>query len=220
MSIGFQADRVTVGRNQKLGLTVVARNDSPSSVKALLVDINQVTTWYAHGYKESTERKVASVFISGTQLGGVEAAKKGKQVQRSPPVEAMDAARSHLKEQLKSGGGTRYEIMVPNQCLHTMHTSMIDVKHSLSVQLKTPGLVSPPEAWTPLRVLQTRGGALQPRGAGALVASSAAAEPHATFAEVDTKGYPKPVKIPQASVTMDWDSEMISDPSALPPLKP
>lgn len=219
MSIGFQAEKLTVGRNHKLGLTVVARNDSPSSVKALLVDINQVTTWSAYGCEERTERKMASVFISGTQLGGVEAAKKGKQVERGPAVEATDAARSHLKEQLSSGAGTRYEIMVPNQCLHTMHTATIDVKHSLSVQLKTPGLVPPPEAWTPLRVLQTKG-ALQPRGGGGGVASSGVADAHVASAEVETKGYPKPVKVPQASVAMEWNSDIISDPSADPPLKP
>lgn len=42
MSIGFQADRDSVGINESVGLTVVARNDSSAEVNAMHVEIKQV----------------------------------------------------------------------------------------------------------------------------------------------------------------------------------
>ncbi|CAM9717307.1 unnamed protein product, partial [Sphacelaria rigidula] len=71
MSIGFQADKSVVGRLERLGLTVVARNDSTAPVKELRIEINQKAHWNAHGYKASKQRTVAKLIVSGSQLGPV-----------------------------------------------------------------------------------------------------------------------------------------------------
>ena len=74
MSIGFEAHRSVVGINEPVRLTVVARNDSSSSVPSMHIKIVQVCTWYARGHKESKTRTVASMIVPGSQLGVVQRA--------------------------------------------------------------------------------------------------------------------------------------------------
>ena len=152
MSIGFEADRSVVGINEPVRLTVVARNDSSSSVKSMHIEIMQVCTWYARGFKEIKERTVASMIVSGSQLGEVQRpAEEGHQRGRST-IAVETAARQYLQKLLLAGAGTRYELLVPDECLLTLETGLIDVRHSLGVRLKTPTCINAPEVWMPLRV--------------------------------------------------------------------
>lgn len=152
MSIGFEADRSVVGINEPVRLTVVARNDSSSSVKSMHIEIVQVCTWYAQGQRETNTRTVASMIVSGSQLGEVQrAAEEGKQRGRSA-IAVETAARQYLQELLAAGAGTRYELLVPDDCLVTLETGLIDVRHSLSVRLKTPACINSPDVSMPLRV--------------------------------------------------------------------
>lgn len=208
MSIGFRADRSAVARGGSLGLTAVARNDSSSSVKAMHVELVQVSTWFAYGCKESKTRTIASVVVTGAELGSaLAAAKKGNQRGRGP-VAVADAARRDLQEVLDAGAGTRYELAVPDKCLDTMKTTMIQVGHSLSVRLKTPSCINSPDVWMPLRVQP-------PLGAGGGKPAMTAV-PYSTAMEMkmDVGGEAKPVSVPQSEVKLEYRSSEMPQPSA------
>ncbi|CAM9692644.1 unnamed protein product [Scytosiphon promiscuus] len=203
MSIGFQADHSAAGLNEPVGLTVVARNDSAAEVKNMLVEIKQVCTWFARGYKESKSRTIASVVVSGTQL---RAAEVGNQRGQSS-ADIADTARADLQEQLGAGAGTRYELLVPGNCLLTLQTETIEVKHTLSVVLKTPHCISSPDVWMPLLVHGgTTGSTEVVPGEGSFVPHSGEAVPFATGLDAD--GSVRPVAVPQSAVTMTYTSEM------------
>lgn len=208
MSIGFEAEDSVVGQNEALGLTVVARNDSSTDVKAMHIELKQVSTWYARSHKDKTERVVASIVVAGDELGAVQrAAEKGNERGRS--MSAMqDAARRDLQELLAAGAGTQYELFIPDTCLLTLQTDLIEVKHTLSVRLKTPHCISSPDVWTPVRVQPARGTEEEPGGASVFTPSSMQAKPYATASEVDANGNPKPVPVPQSAVGMEHDFGM------------
>lgn len=152
MSIGFEADRSVAGVNEPVSLTIVARNDSSSSVKSMHVEILQVCTWYAQGQKKSTKRTVASMVVPESDLGEVRwAADEGNQRGRSA-IAVADEARTYLQDLLTAGAGTRYEIVVPDNCFLTLKTGLVEVRHLLSVRLKTPTCITSPDVCMPFRV--------------------------------------------------------------------
>ncbi|CAM9445217.1 unnamed protein product [Ectocarpus sp. 6 AP-2014] len=203
MSIGFQADHSEVGLNETVGLTVVARNDSSAEVKTMHVEIKQVSTWFARGYKESKTRTVAAVVVPGTQL---RASEKGNQRGRSSAVIA-DTARADLQEQLGAGAGTHYDLLVPGNSLLTLQAGLIEVKHTLSVMLKTPHCISSPDVWTPLLVhAGTTSAPDEVSGEGSFVPHSGEAIPFATG--LDDEGNVKPVSVPQSAVTMEYTNNI------------
>lgn len=203
MSIGFQADHSEVGLNETVGLTVVARNDSSAEVKTMHVEIKQVSTWFARGHKESKTRTVAAIVVPGTQL---RASEKGNQRGRSSAVIA-DTARADLQEQLGAGAGTRYDLLVPGNSLLTLQADLIEVRHTLSVMLKTPHCISSPDVWTPLLVhAGTTSAPDRVSGEGLFVPHSGEAIPFATG--LDDEGNVKPVAVPQSAVTMKYTNNI------------
>ena len=140
------------GGNEPVGLTIVARNDSSSSVKSMHVEILQVCTWYAQGQRQSKTRTVASTVVPGSDLGEVRwAAEEGNQRGRSA-IAVADEARTYLQDLLTAGAGTRYEILVPDNCFLTLKTGLVEVRHLLSVRLKTPRCITSPNVCMPFRV--------------------------------------------------------------------
>lgn len=209
MSIGFEADRSVVGINEPVRLTVVASNDSSSSVKSMHMEIVQMCTWYAHGQKETNTRTVASMIVSGSQLGEVQrAAVEGNQRGRSA-VEVEVAARQYLQELLAAGAGSRYELLVPDDCLLTLETGLIDVRHMLSVRLKTPAWINSPDVSMPLRV-QTGTVVLdrqQPETNSGVMPFTEAV-PYAATVGDEPGGDLRAVSVPQSAVTMEFSSEL------------
>ena len=211
MSIGFEANLSVVGVNEPVSLTVVARNDSSSLVKSMHVEIVQVCTWYARGHRETKKRAVASVAVSGSQLGEVQhAAEKGHQRGRSA-IAVEDAARVYLQELLAAGTGTRYELLVPNDCLFTLKTGLIEVRHLLSVRLKTPTCVNSPEVCMPLRV-QARTMVVvmgAPPEANPVGRPTVETVSYATTVGAGSGEEIRPVvSVPQSAVTMEFSSEL------------
>lgn len=192
MSVGFQADRSSLGLKESLGLTVVARNDSSASVKAMHIDIMQETTWYAHGAKASNTRSIASAVLPGTGLAAVEVG--GKRGQSDDTIE--DKAREDLRGQLSVGAGTRCEILVPGDASTTLQSENIEVRHLLTVRLETPTCVDSPDVWMPLRV--------QPQTVS-MAAASSLAPPSANAAPVSDV---PPVSVPQSEVKIVYSNEL------------
>lgn len=206
MSIGFEADRSVVALNDSLGLSVAARNDSLFSVKAMHVELVQVSTWFAHGLRGTKTRTVASIVVPGSALGKLRRATEGNK-RRQSFATAGEAARRDLEDILASGAGFNRELLVPDTCLSTLQTDMIQVRHSLSVRLKTPHYVTSPDVWTPLRVQQA------PMFEGHLEAtlfmpSSVNTAPYAAVVEPEADVTPKPVLVPQSAVTLECSNEL------------
>lgn len=165
---------------------------------------SQVSTWNARGYKETRTRTVASAVVPGTQL---RAAELGNQRGQSSSAIA-DTARADLQEQLSAGAGNRHELLVPGNTLLTLQADLIEVKHTLSVTLKTPHCISSPDVWTPLIVHAgtTSSAAEGVPGEGSFQPHSGEAVPFATA--VDADGNVKPVSVPQSAVTMTYTNEL------------
>lgn len=213
MSIGFQADRAVIGRNEILGVTVVARNDSTKAVKELVINLCQDTKWTAHGMTETKKRKIASIKVSGSQLGAVGTpAEKGSDRGRSLDL-VSNAARNELEELLKSGAGVRHELVVPEDCSDTMDSELILVRHSIEAKLKTPSCVNSPDVWASA-VVQRMGGDVSDGATQSMaVATTTPANPHAVG--LDAQGNPIPVLVPEDSLKFELNA--IPDPSAPPP---
>lgn len=213
MSIGFQADKSVVGRLERLGLTVVARNDSTAPVKELRIEINQKAHWNAHGYKASKQRTVAKLIVSGSQLGPVgEGAAERPDRDRGFAAVGQDA-RAELQELLAAGAGVRHELVVPdNKCCDSLQTDMIRIRHSLDVKLKTSSWVTSPELSMPLTVQRTPpdAGALQVEAAGAGVSlppmSYVESMPVVSAVLLDAPGNPTPSQIPSSAVKLQLES--------------
>lgn len=193
MSVGFQADRSALGLNESLGLTVVARNDSSASVRAMHIDIMQETTWYARGAKASNTRSIASIVLPGTELAAVEVGSKRGQSDAT----IADKAREDLRGQLAAGAGTRYEILVPGDASTTLQSENIEVRHLLTVRLDTSTCVDSPDVWTPLRV--------QPQTVSMAAASALAQTSAADVAPVSDI---PPVAVPQTAVNLVYSNEL------------
>lgn len=148
MSIGFEADRAVLSPNEVLGVTAVARNDSTKAVRELVVALCQDTTWSVEGQTETRGRVIASIKVPGSELDAVgERAGKGSENRRSLDAVSI-AARNELEQLLRSGAGVRHELVVPEDCLDTMETKLIVVRHLIAVKLKTSGFVNSPSVWT------------------------------------------------------------------------
>lgn len=162
-----------------------------------------MATWFARGYKESKSRTVASIVVPGTQL---QAAEAGHERGQSSAAIA-DTARADLQEQLSAGAGTRYELLVPGDSLLTLQAETIEVKHTLSVMLKTKHCISSPDVWTPLLVhAGTTSSSAEVPGEGSFVPHSGEAVPFATGLDAD--GHVRPVTVPQSAVTMTYTNEL------------
>lgn len=148
MSIGFQADRSVVGINEPVGVTVVARNDSSVAVKSALIELVQETRFWAQGSDDCSTRTLASVEVPITDLAPAEAG--GHRGRSSSAI--ADAARADLEQQLASGAGSRHEILVPDKTTITFRSMTIDVRHLLTVKLKTAGCVDSPDVWIPVLI--------------------------------------------------------------------
>lgn len=148
MSLGFQADRSAVGRNEPVGVTVVARNDSSTAVKNLLIELVQETKYWAQGSEDCSTRTLTSVAVPLPELAAVEVG--GRRGQGSSAV--ADAAREELENQLAAGAGSKHEILVPGDASLTFQSETITVRHLLTVRLETPSCVDPPDVWMPLRI--------------------------------------------------------------------
>lgn len=206
MSLGFEASRSVVGHNEPISLVVVARNDSSSAVKEMNVEIKQEISWSARMYNDRRKRTIASIKVSGSQLGELQrASPQGHERGRSPTAIA-DAARNELQEMLRAGAGTKYELVLPDDCPTTMQTSLINVRHALVVELKTPTFVTSPEVWMPLRVQHITTGT---SSEGVVEESGAYAIP----VEAGTIGNPVSLSVPSSAVIIDYTSNM-PDPSA------
>lgn len=186
-----------VGINEPVSLTVVARNDSSSSVTSMHVEIVQVCTWYARGEKETKTRTIASVITPGSQLGEIQ---RGAEVDPYRPKPAVG-------KKFAAGAGTRYEISVPDDSLLTLQTTLIEVRHSLHVRLETPALNSTPDVWMPLHVQAETVEVGSPAEAEAVGLPSAVAVLCATaVGGAEPGGDLKPVVVPQSAVTMEFSS--------------
>eukprot|EP00904_Undaria_pinnatifida_P000771 jgi/Undpi1/10695/HiC_scaffold_29.g13143.m1 len=222
MSIGFEADRSVVAVNECLGLTIIARNDSSTIVKNMHVEILQECTWFAHGHRERVKRSVAAITVERSHLGEV-MHPVGEGEHRGRSATAVEsAARMHLQELLAGDAGTRYELQVPNNCLLTLESSLIKVKHFLRVRLKTPICINSPDIRMPLRVhAGVRLGGQAPPEASPVGLPSVGGVPYAaaTVGEGSSRGGVGSgvVSVPQSAVTMEFSSDL-PRPSA-PPAK-
>lgn len=68
MSVAFQADRSMASRNESVGLTVVARNNSSTPIDMLVIEILQLTRWSAGAHNALSERVLVSTSVPGIQL--------------------------------------------------------------------------------------------------------------------------------------------------------
>lgn len=161
MSIGFQADRSVASRNECLGLTVVARNDSSTAVDNLRINISQETCWVACGYMSRTMRVVASIVVPGSQLGDVgQGVGAGNERKRSF-VKIAAEAQTELRDLLTSGAGVRHELTISECALEGIDIKIIKVRHWLSVSLKTPTCITDPEVSMPLTIQSMPVGIIQ-----------------------------------------------------------
>lgn len=157
ISIGFQADRTVVGRNERLGIIVVTRNDSSCSVKDMRIEIWQHSTWYANGEQASAHRIMGHVTVPGAQVGATgQGAQPVTEIVGSNSAVAQ-AAQRELQGLLANGAGVRHEVVIPNKCSDSMDIGMISVRHSLDIRLKTQGISNTPHVSAPLVVQRILG---------------------------------------------------------------
>lgn len=205
LSLGFEADRSIAGVNEPVSIAVVARNDSSSSVKSMHVELLQVCTWYAQGYRQTKSRTVASLVVRGLELGDVQwPVVEGNQRGRSD-IAVADEARVYIQDLLAAGTGTRYDILVPDGCLLTMKTDLIEVRHLLSVRLKTPRCVSSPDLFMPFRV--------QARMAATPGATPVGLQSVGGMVRGGSGEEVKVVSVPQSAVSMEFSND-VPHPSA------
>lgn len=206
MSIGFETDHSIVRINDAIELILVANNDSTSQVNAMQVEIVQICTWYAHGYKEKKTRILASTVVAGSELGEMQrAVGTGDRRGRSPDELAGDARRD-LKERLAVGAGTRCKLLVPDNCLLTVRTGFVEVTHLLGMQLKTPFYTSSPNIWMHLRVHPASKITGHPE-VDRVEPSFVEDGTHASAVKVYAHKKPKPVSVPPSAVTIKCSTE-------------
>lgn len=216
VSIGFQADRSAVGLNAPLGLTVVGRNDSSTRVKAMHIEIRQLSKWTARGshnvvVPEKHSRTIASIVVPESELGALQRPEKDEG--RHGQSAAAGAAGEDLEQQLAAGGGTRYELWVPGDALLTLQAETFEVSHTLSLWLETGGTsTSAPEVSTPLLVHPGEASLVSEGHLEevAIAPVSGQAEAFATLMEMRTDGRMKPVVVPQSAVIATYKNELPS----------
>lgn len=166
VSLGFEADRSVVRNNEPVKLTVFARNDSSAPVETLRIGVEQVSKWRAGSDNGKQKRTIVSIVMSGSELGEVQnAAEEGDQRERRAAAVA-DVDRQNLQEMQAAGGvGTRHELLIPDECLQSLTSKLIEVSHTLSVNLATTSrCVADPELSIPLHVQAGAGVFVTPAG--------------------------------------------------------
>lgn len=154
MSVAFKIDRAVASHDEVMGITVAAQNDSSVPVKEVCIEIRQKTRWSAYYHHSRKRRVVAHIVVSGSQMGDIgRPAEKGSDRGRTD-TDVANSSRVELQQLLQSGGGTRFELVIPQDCLHSVNTEMISVRHKLEVRLKTSSFVTSPKIATPL-ILQS-----------------------------------------------------------------
>ena len=153
MTIVFRVDRVEVRRGGGIQLHIVLRNDSSVTATAMNIKLKQQTKWKASYHKSSRKRTLASVVVPGSELGGG-AEKRASGSERGQSATTIaEAAREDVQQQLAAGDGAPYTIYVPRSALLSMEAEKkIEVRHWLSVKLKTSGLNSSPKLFIPVHV--------------------------------------------------------------------
>eukprot|EP00752_Nemacystus_decipiens_P010236 g9120.t1 len=200
MSVGFQADRSVVGLNEPVGVTVVARNDSSTAVRSVLVELVQETKFWAQGDHDCSTRIIETVEVPIAELAPAEVGGRRGQ----SPSAVADAARADLEHQLASGAGSKVEIVVPCDASLTFRSMNIEVRHLLTVRLKTPSCVDSPDVWMPLRI---QPGARPLPSTGA--APGAPSEPFApSFDAAASLVNVNRVSVPQSAVRLDYSYEL------------
>lgn len=210
MSLGFQTERAVVSRNEVLGVTVVARNDSGEPIEELIVKLCQNSRWIAHDTTKTKKRTLASLKVPGSQLGEVEKSNEtGKKRGRRPLLATFGNTLGELEQLLMSGAGVRHELVVPEDSADTVDSELIIVRHSITVKLKSPGFVASPDVWTPA-VIQTSADAVAGVGSQSVTAPTAT-RPTQHAVGLDAEGNPVPVLVPEEC--LKFELKEIPDPS-------
>lgn len=144
ISLGFEADRSVMRINDPATLTVVARNDSRVPVGSMRIEVKQVCAWHAGSHTRKEKRSILCATVPGSALGEV-------QLGQGAPVVA-DAARQSLREMQAAGAGTRHELLIPNTCLQTIKSALIEVSHTLNLELDTKSGPNTLHISTPIHV--------------------------------------------------------------------
>lgn len=192
-----------MGLHEPVGVTVVARNDSSTAVKNLVIALIQETKYWANGNEDCSTRTLKTVEVPVMELSPAEA--RGHRGQS--PSAVADAARADLERQLASGAGSRHELVIPADTTVTFRSMNIEVRHLLTVRLQTPSCIDSPDVWMPLLV--------QP-GARALPSSNTAvvpveAEPSElapSSEEAASLINVNRVSVPQSAVRLDYSYEL------------
>lgn len=210
MSIGFKVNPSVVAPDESVGVTVAIGRDPSCSIKAMYVEIRQETTWHAQGYTESNNKTLASVMVPGVEIDStLPVAVAGKRLEAASPAAAMaDAEPQALQSLLLAGAGTRHELFVPDTSLGTMQTGIIDVRHWVAVRLRTSVFAKSPEALAPLFVQRPPAAGLR-RGESVLGSMPAKLGCHAPAVEVNRKGKPEPLSVPQSKVKVENTNETV-----------
>lgn len=205
MSLAIEAERTVVSRLQSMTVRALARNNSSSGVRGLRIEIIQESSWAAHGLPAKFRRAVASVKVSGSELGELQRAlDKGAERGRSPAA-LSDAAQQELRDLIGQGEGTRHEVRVSEGCSETMDVGVITVRHWLQVTLRTPWGTSSPSVTIPLRVLgkegvQASGGTAPASTQETFSSGEAATAPSHDSPHFAAEGKAQPVAMPANAV--------------------
>lgn len=151
MTIGCQVDRLEVRTDRAIELNTVVRNDSSLTVTSMVINIKQEAKWKARGRHSSKKRTLATIVVPGSEIGGAQPRALGSE--RGQSLASIAAAtREEVRYQATAGDGAHYRITVPRSALLSMKIDNIEVKHWLSVKLKTTGLNSSPKLSIPVHV--------------------------------------------------------------------
>lgn len=223
MSLGFCMERPAAGHNEPLGIAVAARNNSSTSVNKLTLQLQQEVTWSAKGHPAKQENTLASVVVlPGSELGGFQwVSGSGSNYAQSVAPVAADA-QNDLQQQLASGGGTRFQLVVPGDSLPTLQVENIKICHSVGVVVDTECCIAEPCVWAPFSVVPTAGApGLQPGPASLSPAQTLTSLPPQTaqysagpYGSAPTDLYPN--SNPSSGITYG-SSQTVPYPSTNPP---
>lgn len=169
MSLGFNMEGSAAGRNEPIGLTIAARNDSSTRANKLTIQLQQEIVWKAKGSSAKQEETIASVIVPpGSELGGFHWKSSGTGNDRGLVTPVEDNGQNDLQHQLATGAGTRFQLVVPGNSLPTLQVKNVKISHSVGVVVDTACCIAEPCVWAPLCVVPTGPGPEAQPGATSL----------------------------------------------------
>mmetsp|Transcript_9745 Transcript_9745/g.14491 ORF Transcript_9745/g.14491 Transcript_9745/m.14491 type:complete len:452 (-) Transcript_9745:112-1467(-) len=208
ITFGVSIDDTRVARQDRMNISFACYNESTAEIEFVSAKISEKVRWYAHGHSSSSTTILVNRNFQRTErmdkLSKSEV-KRRRDSDSSNASHQRNMAQSRLREIFDAikTSENMVTLFIPQSAHHTYSGQCCEVKHTLTIQIKTAFGVSNPTIRIPIQI-----GAASERQLDAPAPSAPPSQWNMAEPEPDVTVSAPPLPAPSAP-PLGWESEVV-----------